>query len=95
MMPIIQVGNGTPVIGPVENTVTFPALLSISWWQVAVAVWLAGMIVFLAYHVVKHSRFIKMAGRWSENITNEKTLALLESQKTEMGISKQIKSPKA
>ena len=51
--PIIQIGNGTPITVPFGNTALPPALPSISWWQIAAAVWLAGVIVFLAYHVIK------------------------------------------
>jgi len=64
--PIIQIRNGTPLTIPVENAVLPPA---ISWWQVAAVVWLVGAVTFLAYHVVKHYRFVKMAGRWSEVVT--------------------------
>lgn len=91
MMPIIQIGNEIPVTTASVENVTLPtALPSISWWQVMAVIWLAGMIVFLAYHVIKHYRFIKMARRWSENITDKQILTLLQSLKTEMGISKQI-----
>jgi len=85
--PIIQIGNGTPVAIPDVNAALSPA---ISWWQVAAVVWLVGAVAFLAYHVVKHYRFVKMAGRWSEVVTNEQILTLLQRLKTEMGISKQI-----
>jgi len=51
--PVIQIGNGTPVTIPDVNAVLPPALPSVSWWQIAAAVWLAGVIVFLAYHVIK------------------------------------------
>ena len=88
--PIIQIGNGTPVTIPAENAVFSSAALSISWWQIATAVWLGGMIIYLTYHAVKHYRFTKMTGRWSEKIIEERTLVLLQNLKTEMDISKQI-----
>jgi len=90
--PIIQIGNGTPVTIPalVENAALPSALPSISWWQIAAAVWLAGVIAFLAYHAIKHFCFVKITRRWSENITDEQTLTLFQSLKTEMGISKRI-----
>jgi len=86
--PVIQAGNGTPVT--VENAVLSPVSSGVSWWQVVMAVWLAGVITFFVYHAIKHYRFTKMAGRWSENITDKQTLTLLQSLKTETGISKQI-----
>ena len=88
--PIIQIGNGTPITVPFGNTALPPALPSISWWQIAAAVWLAGVIAFLAYHVIKHYCFVKMVKRWSENITDEQLVTLLQSLKFEMGISAQI-----
>lgn len=87
---IIQIGNGTPVHVPAGNVVFSSALPSISWWQITAAVWLTGVIVFLAYHVIKHYCFVKMTRRWSENITDGQSLSTLQSLKTEMGISKQI-----
>lgn len=89
-VPIIQIGNGIPVTVPVENTALPSALSNISWWQVVAAVWLAGMILFLGYHAIKHYRFLKLAARWSGNITDEQTLTLFQNLKTEMGLSKNI-----
>ncbi|MCL1941636.1 MAG: M56 family metallopeptidase [Synergistaceae bacterium] len=73
------------------GNVAVPSVLqSVSWWKIAAAVWLAGLIVFLAYHVMKYYSFAKMARRWSEKITDSETLALLRKLKAEMGISKEI-----
>jgi len=90
--PIIQVGNGTQLIGPVENALppSVTSHISLSWWQIAAAVWLVGIIAFLAYHTVKHYRFMKMTRRWCETITDEQTLSLFQNLKAEVGISKQI-----
>lgn len=90
--PIIQVGNGTQFIGPVENTLppSATSYISFSWWQVTAAVWLVGIIAFLAYYAIKHYRFMKMARRWSETITDEQTMSLFHGLKAELGISKQI-----
>jgi len=88
--PIIQVGNGTPVTIPAENATLPSTSLSFSWWQIAAVAWLAGVIIYLSYHVLKHYRFTKMARRWSEKIVEEKTLTLLQNLKTEIDISKQI-----
>lgn len=73
------------------STVSPIAIPSISWWQITVVIWLVGMISFLAYHIIKHYCFVKMTGRWSESITEEQTLNLFQSLKTEMGITRNIK----
>lgn len=91
-VPIIQIGNGVPVTVPVpvENSSLSSALPNISLWQIAAAVWLVGMIIFIAYHVIKHCRFLKLAAHWSENITDEQMLTLIQDLKIQMDLSKNI-----
>lgn len=89
VVPNIQVGNGTPVT-PHFNNILTSAFPTISLWQIAAVVWLVGVIVFLAYHAVKHYRFLKLVARWSKNITDEQTLALIQELKSQMGINKKI-----
>jgi beta-lactamase regulating signal transducer with metallopeptidase domain len=62
----IQVGNEARV------TVAY----RIAWWQIAATVWLAGVIISLACHAIKHCRFVKMTRRWSCNITDVQALTL-------------------
>ena len=94
--PIIQIGNASPLTLSFTNTELFqptakvPGSINISLWQVAAIAWLAGVIFFLAYHVIKHYRFSKMIKRWSEKITDEQTVALFQKLKEEMKISKRI-----
>jgi beta-lactamase regulating signal transducer with metallopeptidase domain len=93
-MPVVQIGNGMPVTipltMPIDNTAFSPSTFDISWWQIAAVIWLVGMLVFIAYHALKHYRFLKMARRWSENVTDGQTLALIQSLKEEMGITRRI-----
>ena len=84
----IPMQSGTAM--PIAATVLPPASLSIPWWQVAAGIWLVGVILFLAYHIIKHYCFVKMARRWSEKITDEEVLTLFEDLKREMGITQQI-----
>ncbi|ACL20899.1 peptidase M56 BlaR1 [Desulfitobacterium hafniense DCB-2] len=90
--PTIQIGNRTQIAGPVESALSSSDVshILLSWWQIAAAVWLAGMIAFLVYHTVKHYRFMKMTKRWCETITDEQILSLFQNLKAELGISKQI-----
>lgn len=89
--PVIQIGNRAPVaVFGAANAVLPPAIPHILWWQAAAAVWLAGMSVFLVYHAAKHRRFLKMAARWSDAITDEQTYALFQNLKAEMGITENI-----
>jgi len=88
--PIIQIGNGTPITVPMDNVVILSTFPSVSWWQITAVVWLTGAIAFFAYHGIKHYCFVKMVGRWSENITDKQILTLFQNLKTEMGVSERI-----
>ena len=90
--PVIRIGNGTPVKIPVlvGNIELSSVLHGITWWQFAAAIWLTCVIIFLAYHIIKHYYFVVMVKRWRENITDEQASALLQTLQSEMGISKKI-----
>ena len=60
---------------------------SIEPFQIAFIVWLIGAIIFLTFHLIKHLSFVKRAVRWGKIIENN---SILESLKSEMGISKHI-----
>lgn len=62
----------------------------LSVWQMVMIVWIIGIVVFLAVHLVKHYRFIYMVIRWGLTITEPKTLHLLEKVKRELNITKEI-----
>ena len=91
-LPIVQIGNGAPLTmpAPVENTAFLPTIQSFSWWQIAVVVWIVGMVTFLAYHVIKHYCFMKMIRRWSDSVTDGQPFSILQSLQIEMGVTKQI-----
>lgn len=86
---VLRAGNGAP--GTAQVSEAFPSsFTNVPWRQIAAAVWPAGMVVFLFYHLMKHFRFLKLTARWSENITDEQTLKLLDNLKIEMGVSQKI-----
>lgn len=89
--PVLHIGNKAAVIAPAPTVNALPsAMPSVSWWQIAAAVWLAGMVLFLACHVRRHCRFLKLAARWSADIKDEQTLALLHNLKAQLGISQTV-----
>ena len=88
-VPNIQIGDRAPITVYAGNVIP-STLHNISWWQITAAVWIAGIIIFLVYHAVKHYRFLKLAARWSENITDEQTLMLLQTLKCQIGLSQNI-----
>ena len=91
-VPVSAAVPAAPVIGAApaalpEASVFAPA--SVSWWQIAVVVWVAGMALTAAYHLMRHVRFMKNVNRWSESVNGER-LALFHELKAEMGIDRRI-----
>lgn len=63
---------------------------SFSVWLIAACIWAAGMVGVLVFNIWRHYRFLKMADRWSEEITDQDTILLLNTLKTEMNIKRHI-----
>lgn len=55
------------------------------WWVIA-SVWIFGTIGLIVYYAWRHARFLKMVNRWSEDITNQEILGVLDTLRTEMKI---------
>lgn len=90
-LPVLRLGNADPILVPTPTgNALSTAVSNIPWWQIAATVWLVGMVLFLAYHLLKHYRFLKLAARWSEDITDEKMLELLENLKAQMGLFRKV-----
>jgi len=88
----MQISNETlPFAQTIERAALYPVIAtSISWWQIAAAVWFIGVVIFLFYHALKHYRFVKTTKRWSEVIMDEQILGLLKNLRKEMNITKRI-----
>jgi beta-lactamase regulating signal transducer with metallopeptidase domain len=86
-MPVVLAGNGMFFSASAENTALPPALPGVSPWHAMALLWMAGVIVFLACHIVKHCRFRKVAARWGEKIADERTVVLFQGVKAQMGVS--------
>ncbi len=84
--PVIRAGGNAPIAAAISDSFS-ASPTGVSWWQAAALVWLAGAIVFLVYHGIRHYRFLKLTARWSRNITDERTLALMQGLKAQMGIT--------
>ena len=97
-LPIIQMGNETHAVNemtlttlsPAETVALPSAISNISWWNIAAVIWIAGLIIFLTFHLTRHYCFVKTAKRWSETITDNQLHDILQILKSEMGISKKI-----
>jgi len=63
---------------------------NVNLWQIGVFVWLLGVVSTLAYHGIKHYRFIRMVRRWSDEVTDENLISQFQRIKLKMGIKNQI-----
>ncbi len=62
----------------------------LSGWEIAVIIWAAGAVLFLAYNAFKHIRVVRTTRRWQDRIEDGQCFDMLQSIKTEMGINKPI-----
>ncbi|HWT73872.1 MAG TPA: M56 family metallopeptidase [Mobilitalea sp.] len=84
-------GNAGNVVDLTISTSTAPqGLPAISWYQIGISLWIAGVFAFIVYHGLKHYRFIKMVNRWGEQ-PDAQMLDTLQRIKTDMGIIKPVK----
>lgn len=90
-LPSMQTGYVAPAMEQISTAQNSFAAPILSIWQILALIWLAGALVFLLCHAVKHCRFMKLVARWSEDIPDGHiALSILEQLKTEMGIAGQI-----
>jgi beta-lactamase regulating signal transducer with metallopeptidase domain len=59
----------------------------ISPYQIIGILWLVGVIVFMAYHIIRHHRFLIMVRRWGEEVTDSLTLDLLKQIQVKLKVS--------
>ncbi|MEC1178950.1 M56 family metallopeptidase [Metasolibacillus meyeri] len=83
-MPPIQAPRETFISTSVETI----SVLSI--WQVAMIIWILGILLFFVYHLVRHRRFTKMLKKWSQIVDDTDTIHLLEAIKDEMKIIRKV-----
>lgn len=60
------------------DVVNAPATIPL-WWVLA-TIWILGVVSVVAYHALRHRRFMKMVSRWSEPVTDLKDLGRLEGR---------------
>ncbi len=87
VFPVEHTGTGELPIMIVNEISRIPSIPL--WWAVA-GVWVIGVVGMSTYHAWRHGRFIKMVGRWSEDVTNSQTLGILDALKAEMKITTQV-----
>mgnify|MGYP000120553910 CR=1 FL=1 len=87
IIPAEYITAGEPIMAVAnEANRTSPIPL---WWITA-SVWVIGAVGTIAYHGVRHWRFVRLVRRWSEDITALQTLNILNTLRTEMKIGTQV-----
>ncbi len=75
----------------VQTQAVLKEFTTITWYQIAGCIWVAGVIVFIIYHGRKHFRFIKMVNRWGEQTINPQVFEALQRIKSDIGIAKEVR----
>lgn len=65
-------------------------LSGFSAWEILMALWILGIVVFFTYHVISHYRFLTMVRRWSHEITDPHTLSVFHDAKEQASIRTEI-----
>jgi beta-lactamase regulating signal transducer with metallopeptidase domain len=80
-MPAIPQKNNEKLIGSRKSNSAYENIF---------AVWIIGMAIMLAYNLFRHYRLVKILNRWKENITDKRTLDIVQRQKDLLGIKQNI-----
>ena len=62
------------------------SIAPVTFFSVAFLVWLGGVLLFLAYYVLRHIRFMRIVKRWSVCVTDKVVLAVLDKVREEKGV---------
>lgn len=65
-------------------------ILNNPWYLWMGALWIFGAVIFIAFHGIRHKRFLQMVRRWSQKVSDQQTLDILQGQKLGLGISKRV-----
>lgn len=88
LIPALKTANHAVDQAVSQTAATSPAF---PWFALAGGIWLAGAIVFLAYHAIRHRRFLKMVKRWSAPVSDRETLDALHDVQAKLGVTQHVK----
>lgn len=90
MQPVALLEN-IPAVAAEQAALPYsPAVSSFSLWEVIAVIWIVGAVIFTACHLIRHFRFLHMIARWSEPVTDEEVLLIVQRIKRERNIPEQI-----
>lgn len=74
----------------IQTSTVRQRLAAIPWYQWAGFLWIAGAVIFIVFHGIRHMRFLKMVKRWSQGVSDQQTLDILKTLKASLEISKRL-----
>ncbi len=77
----------TPAASPIAIANT---AANLDWLQYAGALWIAGLSVFLIWHLFSHLRFLSAVNRWSQDVDDADILRIFNNTKADLHIYKSI-----
>lgn len=63
---------------------------TVSIWLIILCIWAAGAAGVIIFNLLRHFRFLKLVGRWSEKTTNQDILHMFNELKMEMNIKTRV-----
>lgn len=85
-----------PILPPLGETNLHSAessssvMSSVPWDALAGGLWLAGTVVFIAVHIIRHRRFLSTVKRWSRPISDQHVLSRLQAVQAELQIKQKV-----
>jgi beta-lactamase regulating signal transducer with metallopeptidase domain len=79
--PVVKALSSMAGTGGIGNTQA-----AFSVWPALAVMWMCGAAGVIAYHALRHGRFVKTVRRWSEPVSDPEILKVWDGLKREMGI---------
>ncbi|HHW39534.1 MAG TPA: hypothetical protein GXX18_20350 [Bacillales bacterium] len=96
-VPVVSMDALLPVLEHISRYSTDQAAshatataVAFPWFNLAGSFWIAGVIVFLTYHTIRHRCLLNMMKRWSAECTDGQALHLLQDVQANMKITRQV-----
>ncbi|HCS74665.1 MAG TPA: hypothetical protein DIW17_12430, partial [Clostridiales bacterium] len=65
-------------------------LAAIPWYQWAGFLWIAGAVIFIVFHGIRHLRFLKIVKRWSQEVSDQQTLETLQGLQANLDVKLRV-----
>ncbi|MFE4709555.1 M56 family metallopeptidase [Paenibacillus sp. NPDC056722] len=87
LMPDLISEAGRSLLGAASNEIL---TINSNIWNVIAVLWFTGVCVVIAFHVLRHYRWMKMIARWSNDVEDQQIMETMQFLQGELGIRKRI-----